>query len=314
MDMKKILVALDRSKQSMDAARFITQILPAEKLEITLFMVFNKMPEVFWDQIRNTNNGFDADVLPIIGDAYEREKAAEEFMEQARQLILDSGVSSELVTVNIHDKKLGIARDILAEAELGDYRAVVIGRTGRSKVKDFVFGSVTHKVVQQIGDVPVWIIGGTPKPGRILVALDSSNAALRVIDYVGEVLAGSDFDITLFHAARELGTYCDETEIKIDTSHEEAWLRVVEKKMGVIFAEAVNRLVTAGIDRNQITIKIEPKVASRAAAIINEAQKGNYGTIFAGRRGLSQENKLMLGRVTYKLIHNAREMALCIVD
>jgi len=314
MDRKKLLVALDRSKQSMDAACFITQILPAEKLEITLFMVFNKLPEVYWDLMRNANSGLDEGVSPIMIGVYEREKTAEEFMKQTRKLVLDSGVSPESVTVNIHDKKLGIARDILAEAERGDYRAVVIGRTGRSKVKDFVFGNVTHKVVQQIGDVPVWIIGGTPKPGRILVALDSSNAALRVIDYVGEVLAGSDFDITLFHAARELGAYCDETETKIDTSHEEAWLRVVEEKMGVIFVEAVTRLVKAGIDRNQISIKIEPKVASRAAAIINEAQKGNYGTIFAGRRGLSQENKLMLGRVTYKLIHNAREMALCIVD
>ena len=311
--MKKILVTLDRSKQSMDAARFITQILPAEKLEITLFMVFNKMPEVYWDLIRNTNSGLDEGFLPIVGEVYAREKAAEEFMEQARQLVRDAGVSSEAITVNIHDKKLGIARDIIAETERDNYRAVVIGRTGRSKVKDFMIGSVAHKIVQQISDVPVWVVGGTPAPGKIMVALDISKEALRVVDYVGEILDGSDFNITLFHAARELGIYRNKTEEKIDRSHEEAWLNVIEEKMGAIFVESINRLVKTGIDRSQITIKIQPKVASRASAIIDEARTGNYGTIFVGRRGLSQENKLMMGRVTYKLIQNARETALCIV-
>ena len=65
MDRKKILVAIDQSKQSMDAVRFITKLLPPKKLEITLFMVFKKMPEVLWDQVRNSELDLDEDVLPI---------------------------------------------------------------------------------------------------------------------------------------------------------------------------------------------------------------------------------------------------------
>lgn len=314
MNKRKILVALDRSEQSLNAARFITKVLTAEKLEISLFMVFNKMPEAYWDLIRHNNSALDEEVSPILAGVYEREMEAEEFMEQVRQIVLESGVSSESITVKIHDKKFDIARDILIEAERGDYHAVVMGRTGRSKVKDFVLGSVAHKVIQQMGDVPVWIVGGTPNPNRVLVALDTSKSAMRVVDYVGEVLNDSDYDITLYHAARELGNDYDKTETETDVSREEAWLKFVEKKMGVIFVESVNRLVKAGVDQSRISIKIDPRIVSRAAAIINEAYKGNYGAIFTGRRGLSQENRLLLGRVTYKLIQNARETAICIVD
>lgn len=313
-DRKKILIALDRSRQSMEAARFITKILPTEKLEVVLFMDLNKMPEAYWDVAKDNNFDLTEGILPVIEMVYEREKAADEFMEQARQLVLEAGVPPEAITVNIHNKKLGIARDIIAEAERDHYRAVVIGRTGRSKIKDFMLGSIAHKITQQLRGIPVWTIGGTPDIKKILVALDSSGAALRVIEYVVEMLADTNTKITLFHATRELGIYRDGKEKKIDSRYEEKWQQIIEEKMRSIFNCSTNQLVKAGIKRDNIEIKFEQKVASRAGAIIKEAHRGNYGALVAGRSGLTHVNGFMMGRVTNKLIQHAGEMAVCIVD
>jgi len=313
MKAKKILLALDGSDQSREAARFISLTLPPDQLSVVLMMVFTKMPEAYWDVIKDNNGPLEEGLVPLVARIYEREKEAEAFMAQVRELFLKAGVKPEAVTVNIQDKRLGIARDILAEAERGDYRAVVLGRTGRSKMKDFMMGSVAHKIIQQIGDVPVWVIDGAPAAGKLLVAVDSSPAALRIVDYVGEFFGGTPFGVTLFHAARAFGADPQGAEGLADAPQEKAWQRVVEEKIGAVFVEAVERLAKAGIDRSNIAIKIKPKVASRASAIIDEARSGQYGTIFAGRRGLSQENKLLMGRVAYKLIQLTKERALCIV-
>jgi len=313
MDEKKILLALDGSDQSREAARFISGTLPPDRMNIVLLMIFTKMPEAYWDVIKDNDGALEEGMLPVVGRVYEREKAAEAFMEQMREFFVKAGVRPDAIKINIQDKKLGVARDILAEAEKDEYRAVVVGRSGRSKMKDFVMGSTAHKIVQLIGDVPVWVVDGAPAPGKILVAVDNSSAALRIVDCVGELFAGTDFAITLFHAARELGGGHLETEDGLDPSGEKAWLKFVERKIGAVFVEAVERLAKAGVNRSSITIKIQPKVASRASAIIEAARSGRYGAIFAGRRGLSQENTLLMGRVTYKLIQLAREKALCIV-
>jgi len=314
MNRLKILLALDGSGQSMEAARYISRILPPGRIRVVLMMVFTRMPEAYWDVIKENHSPLEEGFLPLVGRVYEREKAAEAFMEEAREIFIKAGLKPDAISVDIRDKKLGIARDILAEAERGNCRAVVVGRTGRSKMKDLVAGSVAHKIVQQIGDVPVWVVDGAPDPEKILVALDSSRAALRVVDYVGELFKDSGSVVTLFHAARKLDFDSEETESNNDLPREKAWIKLVEEKIGAVFVESVDRLAKAGIDQRNISIKIKPQVASRASAIINEARTGRYGTIFAGRRGLSQENNLVMGRVTYKLIQLAREKALCIVD
>ena len=95
---------------------------------------------------------------------------------------------------------------------------------------------------------------------------------------------------------------------------EKKWQEIIEEKMRSIFNSSINQLVKAGVNRDNIEIKFEKKVASRAGAIIKEARKGNCGTIVAGRSGLTRINGFIMGRVTNKLIQHAREMAVCIVD
>ena len=52
-------------------------------------------------------------------------------------------------------KKVGIARDILKESQQGKYTTLVIGRRGLSGIKQFLFRSVSNKVVQLAKKVSV---------------------------------------------------------------------------------------------------------------------------------------------------------------
>ena len=48
--------------------------------------------------------------------------------------------------------------DIIREAREGAYGTIVMGRRGLSKVRDFLMGRVTSKVLNQAEDFAVWIV------------------------------------------------------------------------------------------------------------------------------------------------------------
>jgi nucleotide-binding universal stress UspA family protein len=210
---------------------------------------------------------------------------------------LDRGVPEELVQAKIKERQVGIARDIIYESER-DYNAVVVGRWGMSLLKDFLWGSIANKLLGRLTHVPLCVVGGTPHVGKILVGLDASAGAMRAVDYLG-TMASPYLEVTLYHAVRAV----DE-----DISHK------AEESMKPVFEKATNRLEDAGFGRNQITAKTAMGVLSRAGALVHYALKGGYGTIVVGRRGLSEVEEFSMGRVSNKIIHMARELAVWVVS
>jgi nucleotide-binding universal stress UspA family protein len=48
--------------------------------------------------------------------------------------------------------------DILQEADEGRYGTIVMGRRGLSKVRQFLLGRVTNKVLQRAEKFTVWLV------------------------------------------------------------------------------------------------------------------------------------------------------------
>jgi nucleotide-binding universal stress UspA family protein len=165
-------------------------------------------------------------------------------------------------------------------------------------LKDFLCGSITNKLIERLTHVPICVVGGTPKIGKILMALDASEGAMRAVDYIAAMMDGPDWKFTLFHAIRDL----DGKE-----------LRKAEKTIFSVFEVASDHLERAGFNRNQITTRTVANVPSRAGALIVEALNGEYGTIVVGRRGLSGVEEFAMGRVSNKVIQMARTLAVWVV-
>jgi nucleotide-binding universal stress UspA family protein len=81
----------------------------------------------------------------------------DEALQKARQILLERGFDTDLVATKISPKKMGIARDILAEARSG-YDMIVMGRRGLSGVKEFFSGSTSNKVFNYAKDITVLIV------------------------------------------------------------------------------------------------------------------------------------------------------------
>ncbi|MBW1770679.1 MAG: universal stress protein [Deltaproteobacteria bacterium] len=151
---KKILVAVDESKNSMKAVEYVAKSMQAAGT-VTLLSV-----------IPDATAACDLD-SPSLTPLFKQSRVAfcaledtkkdhlKEVMEKATKVLVEAGYH---VTVKIRKKKSGIARDILKEAQRGKYTTLVLGRRGLSAVKEFLFGSVSHKVVQLAKNVSVIVV------------------------------------------------------------------------------------------------------------------------------------------------------------
>lgn len=146
---KKMLLAVDASENSHKAVNYVGTVAAASEAEITLFHVVRKFGyledptlrhgeiEGFWEEVKSDiPRMFRSHLVSL-------EKAGITALRISSEAILDSPSRSG---------------DIIREAREGAYGTIVMGRRGLSKVKDFLMGRVTSKVLNQAEDFAVWIV------------------------------------------------------------------------------------------------------------------------------------------------------------
>ena len=306
----KILVALDGSEQSMDAVQYVAAMLPPESTKVVLFQVFSKVPDTCYDLEAFPQFCERISVLREWEMAYTR--AAEKIMHEAREILMKQGWPGEAVDIRLHERMAGVARDILAES--GDkYSAVVVGRKGKSKLKDLVLGSVAFKLIGTVSETPVWVVGGTPDADRILVAMDDSDRSLRCVQYVGRAIGPRPVHLTLLHVARIVELYQESVDRIAGSDFEHQWQEASQERVFPIFEQAKKLLFEAGVSPDRVEAKVVTGTMSRAGGILEEATNGGYGTIVLGRRGLSRVREFLLGRVSNKVLQMAHRTTVWLV-
>jgi nucleotide-binding universal stress UspA family protein len=79
-------------------------------------------------------------------------------LKKAKNLLLQSGFAEKNITIKIDRRSSDIVRDIINEADDG-YDIIVMGRRGRSSLKEFILGSISQKVLHSVKDKSVMIVG-----------------------------------------------------------------------------------------------------------------------------------------------------------
>jgi len=306
----KILVAVDGSGQSLDAVRYVGKMLNTQHTDVVLFNVMRKIKDAFRDI--GANPAFHSKVANISAWETTQGIMIQKFMNEARQLLIDDGYPQDSVFIKVHECEVGVARDILRESNNG-YGAVVVGRRGLSRLMDIMMGSVAYKLMEKLTNVPLWIVGGTPWPGKVLLGLDPSQGAARAVDHVGNILGGTNTEVTLLNVLRSPSLLQPDVEelspAKQKEIHDQA-----KEEIDPVFERATKALLKAGFVQNQITTELITGVGSRAGTIVEEAKRRGCGTIAIGRRGISKVEEFFMGRVSNKVINLARDMAVWVVS
>ena len=174
-------------------------------------------------------------------------------------------------------------------------------------------GEVSSKLLEYCRVCPVWIVEGKVKSNRVMIAIDSSDNALRAVDHTGFILAGTDNPVTLFHTMRHLRRFVPQEILEEAPELEELWKTKAGKDIEPFMKKAKEILLKAGLNASQITTKVVDGSRSAANDIVEEARNKDYGTIVMGRRGLSGMKEFFMGSVSAKVLQNSAGMAVWIV-
>lgn len=310
-NLRKLLIAVDGSPQSLDAVSYAALNLPLTDFRVNLMYVMPAAPEGLGDLGKE---GFFARTIRAKHREWERseQKAAQVFLHEARSLLLKANLREEYVSVILQKQQVGIARDIIAEGSRG-YDAVVVGRRGLSKLENIFLGSVSYKIVQGVENTPVWVVGGDIRSKKMLLAVDGSENSRKAIDYAATFAATNEARVTLFNVVREFRLDFLDISTPRGAEIEMRIVEELERDVQHMFASYRKQLEWAGVNASRISVKHTLQSRTRAGDILKEAKEGNYGTIVMGRRGLSKVHEFFLGRVTTKVLHRAAGFAVWIV-
>ncbi len=153
----KILLAVDNSKNSLKAVKYVANTVKPNSI-VTMLSVLPdptaaceldgpSLVPIFKSNIKT---------FCTIEDA--KKSAVQGFVEEAKKTLEKAGFAPKNVAVRIRKRKVGIARDILKEAKQGKYDTLIVGRRGLTGIKQFVFGSVSNKIVQLAKDITVIVV------------------------------------------------------------------------------------------------------------------------------------------------------------
>ncbi|UCH19558.1 MAG: universal stress protein [Deltaproteobacteria bacterium] len=308
-DQKKLLVAMDVSERSKNTVTQLARIDRFREYKIVLFHVFNPLQEIYWD--------LKIDPREFVSEkdmgAWESEKKNKttDFMEQAQNILVDSGFNKNFLAVKIQPHLKGTARDFIAEARQG-YQVVAIRRRGMLQDTSGIVGSVFSKLVEAISFVPLLIIGKHPFSGKIIMGIDGSENAMRAVDFVSGLLGGSDCRVHLISVVRGIQSFGQK-------QHQWQTLnKVIEpfikRKLTASLEESKKRLTAAGFTSGQLSAKVITGDDSRAGCLVQEAERFGCDTIVLGRRGLSQVMDFSMGGVTRKVIQLAQDKSIWIIN
>lgn len=161
MNTEKILIAFDGSENSRRAVAYTAAMAGSGPQRLVTVAAIERPP--------------DRDLFP--DDASWKEECANrvtlthQALADARDMLLATGLPPAWVETRFVEScrsplresrecSIGtsIALEILRLADEGDYGTVVVGRRGVSKQEEFLFGSVSTKIIQAAKGLAVWVV------------------------------------------------------------------------------------------------------------------------------------------------------------
>lgn len=146
---KNILIAVDESENSGRAVSYVAQMLGnAPGIKVALLHVIPEPEEDYFEKPEEKEQWIEA-----------YKKSLHVVMESYRKTLIRGGFDP--ADVSIHSTLRycpSMAECILLEREKVRYDTIVVGRRGRSRSEEFLFGSISSKIINHAGEAAVWVV------------------------------------------------------------------------------------------------------------------------------------------------------------
>jgi len=146
---KNILIAVDESENARRAVSYVAEILGGvEGFEVTILHVIPLPEDDFFLTTSEMEKWLSQYRVKIDG-----------MLEEYRQILIGAGFHPNDVSVRSPTRYCpSMAECILAERDERAYGTIVVGRQGLSRTEEFIFGSISSKIVTHARNCTVWVV------------------------------------------------------------------------------------------------------------------------------------------------------------
>jgi len=161
MNTQKILIAFDGSENALRSVAY-TATMTGGRTDCQVEVVAIERPP---------DRDLFADDAAWKESCAVKANALRQSLNKARELLLEAGLSASAVTTKFVEScrsplresrecsiNTSIALEVLRLAEEGGFGTVVVGRRGVSRQEEFLFGSVSSKIIHAAKDLAVWVV------------------------------------------------------------------------------------------------------------------------------------------------------------
>jgi nucleotide-binding universal stress UspA family protein len=307
----KILIPVDGSDQALHAAVFAAKIFTGDRPEIVLFNVVTQNPDrgksisgnpLYDEKMKNIDKWMAAD-----------HKSMNQFMDKAISCIRGAGYPEPAVRVKIKKKQERVIDEIIREAR-EEYDAVVVGKTGTSRLKDKFIGSLSIKLAGKLNRTPLIIVDGEPNTDKFLVSVDRREEAFNSIYNIGALLDIQNFSIAICHVARCAAKKHDTSEsFSCKDSEHNCPLRDVE-----CICPSIDSMKECLVDSGILSDKISDLIVEASNPVestLELSREKQIGSIVVGRRAIVPfVEEVLSGRYSQKMLKKMENVALWVVN
>jgi nucleotide-binding universal stress UspA family protein len=307
---KKILLAVDDTQPSKMAVRYAVQM--SKSVSDLQFVLLNVQPMV--SQFLKHDARTSAAARKQLENVQNKHvQFSQHLLEDYRREMESQGIHPDQIETRTQPRNLGYAKDIIDVAQEKNYDAIVVGRRGLSGIAKLYAGSVTTDILEQSQVIPVWLVDGTAPAGDLLLAVDGSEASLRVIDHVSFMLSGAaNAAITMLHITNSVNNYCEiDPDESVAPELDKINRRGDRACIDQFYPHAIQKFEQAGLDAGRVHFEMVEGGRRIGKAIFDFARDRKLQTLVVGRRGLAKS--FFMGSVSRHLINNLADGALWIV-
>jgi nucleotide-binding universal stress UspA family protein len=146
---KNILIAIDESENATRAVSYVAQLLGGtEGFKVTVLHVIPDPEEDFFPNDEEKEKWLK-----------NYTKKIDRILNEHREILIRGGFKPEAVKIRSELRYCpSMAECILAERDKTQYDTIVVGRQGLSRKEQFLFGSISSKIVNHANNCAVWVV------------------------------------------------------------------------------------------------------------------------------------------------------------
>lgn len=145
---RNILLAVDDSENSRRAVRYVAHMLGGRKdFRVAVVHVIAEPEEDYFPGEQERKAWLRG----------EREKTRE-LLSEARGVLLEAGFPEDNIETYSPVSYCPSLAECILEEHGGSYSTLVVGRKGRTRAEEFIFGSVSSKIVNHAKNCTVWVV------------------------------------------------------------------------------------------------------------------------------------------------------------